>query len=202
MIDDPDYTNSTIRLLAFQALKHWETKAIFPLLSDEDYVVRSAAARELQIRGGEDTFEKLQNLVGDPVSYVREIVAFALGQLGTPNFPYKEQSIPLLLNLLSDDDFEVRAAAVAAFGHLGIDGMPEVVEEQLVAMVDDQSEDVRECLACALGSSSGSEKVVVTLVRLQNDSSERVRSWAAIGFELLEDKILGAGSGLQDDKLQ
>lgn len=188
MIDDPDYTNSTIRLLAFQALKHWKTSAIFPLLSDEDYIVRSAAARELQIRGEKDTYEKLQNLVGNPVPYVREIAAFVLGQLGTPKFPFKEQSIPLLQNLLSDDDFEVRAAAVAAFGHLGTDGMPEVVEDQLVAMADDQSEDVRECLACALGSSSGSEKVVATLTRLQNDKSENVRSWADIGLELLEDK--------------
>lgn len=188
MIDNPDYSTSTIRLLVFQALKHWETKALFSLLFDEDCIVRSAAARELQTRGEEETFKKLKTLTDDPVSYVREISAFTLGQLGTHEFPFKEQSIPLLQKLLSDADFEVRAAAVAAFGHLGTDGKAEVIEEQLLAMADDQSEEVRECLAFALGNSSGSEKVIATLARLQKDNSEEVRSWAETGLELLEDK--------------
>ena len=188
MIDNPDHSTSTIRLLVFQALKSWKTNALFSLLSDEDYIVRSAAARELQTRGEEETFLKLKTLVGDQIAYVREITAFTLGQLGTPEYPFKEQSILLLEEFLSDDDSEVRAAAVAAFGHLCSDGMPKEVEKQLVVMVDDQSEEVRECLAFALSSSSGSETVVATLTRLQNDTSEGVRAWADTGFELLEDK--------------
>jgi len=188
MIDNPDYSTSTIRLLVFQALKHWETKALFSLLSDEDYIVRSATARELQTRGEEDTFQNLKDLAEDPIAYVREIAAFTLGQLGTPEYPFREQSIPLLQEFLSDDDSEVRAAAVAAFGHLCTDSIPEGVEKKLVEMVVDQSEEVRECLAFTLGSSSGSEEVVAALTRLQKDNSEGVRSWADIGFELLERK--------------
>lgn len=188
MIDDPDCTNSTIRLLVFQGLQKWDTKSIFELLYDEDYIVRSAAARELQIRGEEWTFKKLQNLVANPIPYVREISAFTLGQLGNPKYPFKKQSIPLLKKMLFDDDPEVRAAAVAAFGHLGTYDISGFIEDQLIAMTSDESEEMRESLAYTLGSSSGSEKVIEALTFLLNDNSEGVRSWAATSIELLEDK--------------
>jgi HEAT repeat protein len=188
MIDDPDYSKSTIRLLVFQALKEWDTKPLFHLLFDEDYIVRSAVARELQTRGEEKIFHKLKNLVKDPRSYVREICAFTMGQLGTPAMPYKEESIPFLQNMLADNNAEVRAAAVCAFGHLCSDAMPEVVESQLILMADDKNEEVRKCVAFALGSSSGSKDVITTLNRLKNDHCKEVRCWAETGLELLEDR--------------
>ena len=90
--------------------------------------------------------------------------------------------------MLFDDDSDVRAAAVAAFGHLGTYDIHDFIEDQLVAMVTDESEKVRESLAYTLGSSSGSEKVIEALTCLLNDNSEGVRSWAATGIELLEYK--------------
>jgi hypothetical protein len=47
MIDKKDSSSSTLRLLAGEALKNWNTKAVLKLLSDEDYIVRTAAAREV-----------------------------------------------------------------------------------------------------------------------------------------------------------
>ena len=187
MIDLPDYSKSTIRLLVFQALKHWDTDALFSLLSDEDCIVRSAAARELQTRGDEEIFHNLKKGLADSRPYLREICAFTLGQFGTPAKPFKEESIPLLLNMLSDIDAEVRAASVCALGHLFSNDMPEHIESKLVSMVGDGAKEVRGCLAFALGNSSGSEKVIAALNLLKNDINSDVRSWAETGLELLED---------------
>ena len=118
MIDDGDVSKSTIRLLVFQALKHWPIKPLFCLLYDEDCIVRSAAACELHHRGDADTFERLKGCIADSRPYVREMGAFTLGQLGTPERPFREESIPLLMELLDDTDAEVRATAVSSFGHL------------------------------------------------------------------------------------
>jgi HEAT repeat protein len=188
MIDDPDYSKSTIRLLVFQALKQWDTEALFSLLFDEDYIIRSAVARELQTRGEEKIFRKLKKNVKDPRSYVREICAFTMGQLGTPDMPYKKESVPLLRNMLTDNNAEVRAAAACAFGHLCSDDMSQEIESQLILMADDKNEEVRKCAAFALGSSSGSKHVIAALYRLQNDHCKEVQSWAETGLEILNDK--------------
>ena len=56
-------------------------------LSEQDAIVRTAAARELQMRGGRDIFEKVQHLSGNENPETREIAAFILGQIGTPKMP-------------------------------------------------------------------------------------------------------------------
>ena len=163
MIDDGDVSKSTIRLLAFQALKHWPTKPLFCLLYDDDVIVRSAAARELHGRGEAETFERLKGCLADSRHYVREICAFTLGQLRTPEMPFREESIPLLMELLDDTDTEVRATAVSSFGHLFSHDMPKDVESRLISMIDDSDEDVRASIAFALGSSSGSQEARAAL---------------------------------------
>ncbi len=188
MIDDADYSNSTIRLLVFQALKHWDTKPLFSLLFDEDCIVRSAVARELQTRGDEETFQNIKDHLTDSRYYIREICAFTLGQLGTPERPFKQESIPLLMNMLKDINAEVRAATVCALGHLFSRDMPQQVESVLISMIDDSAEEVRGCLGFALGNSSGSKNAIGALHHLMTDNSNEVQAWAEIGLEMLEEE--------------
>ena len=54
MIDDLDGSSSTLRLLVWQALKSYPTEALLKLLGDDDFIVRTAVARELQVRGGSE----------------------------------------------------------------------------------------------------------------------------------------------------
>src|SRR5687768_4571620 len=124
MIDD-DFGESgaTLRMLVFQAKKGWSTNALLQLLRDEDSIVRTAVAREPQIRGESPIFGQVRDLIGSDQAYLREIAAFVLGQLGTPSMPFKQESIPLLLPLAADDDADVRSSVAAAFGHLCRDGM-------------------------------------------------------------------------------
>ena len=80
MITNSNVQNSTIDLLVFQALKQYSTNALVPMLEDKDVIVRSAVARELQIRGGDDVFTAAQNLGASERHESREIAAlFVLG---------------------------------------------------------------------------------------------------------------------------
>lgn len=189
MIDDIDASSSTLRMLLSQALKTWKIEALHNLLSDDDHVVRTAVARELHMRGEEKTFQKSKELANDKKKYLREIAAFTLGQLGTPDYPYREQSIPILMILLKDRSAEVRAAAVAGLGHLCYENMPQDVEESIILLSNDKNTVVRECTAYALGNSSGDAQSIRTLDKLLNDNDEGVRSYAKLGMEIIKDRL-------------
>ena len=179
MIDDADIEKSTLRLLVFQALKLYSTPALVPMLLDKDLIVRSAVARELQIRGGDDVFIAAKKLGAAERHESREIAAFLLGQIGTPSFPYRDQSIPLLKAHLSDPYHEVRSAAAAALGHLHAD---EALNE-LLLLATDSEPDVRECMAFALGLIKANEESIAVLRRLSEEQNKDVRECADFALE-------------------
>ncbi len=190
MIDDIDASASTLRLLIGQALKSWNIDAVLRLIVDDDYIVRTAAARELHLRGDQHIFDEVIKLISDKRPYVREISVFVLGQLGTPSIPFKDKSYPIVLRLLKDKIPDVRMAAAAALGHMSYDVMPVDVENALVLKSNDDDKDVRSCVAYALGNSSGSETVKRILKQLESDKEESVRSYAKLGLELILDRHL------------
>ena len=63
-------------------------------------------------------FEHARQLATSKKKDDREIAAFILGQLGTPERPFKGESLPLLQKLCADRSAEVRETAVASLGHL------------------------------------------------------------------------------------
>ena len=118
MIDPVDSSSSTLRLLASRELARWPLEAIYNLLFDEDEAVRTMAARQLHLRGDENIFDQVATLVSATDARSRALCAFVLGQLGTPHAPFKEASIPILLQLIGDEQAEVRAWAADAMGRL------------------------------------------------------------------------------------
>lgn len=114
-----DRPGHSLRLLVFQALERYPTTSLFPLLLDRDPIVRTAVARCLQMRPEiELTYAEVKNLTVHRKSQAREIAAFVLGQLGTPNMPLRYECIPILERLCKDRSPEVRISALAALGHL------------------------------------------------------------------------------------
>ncbi|HCF0036567.1 HEAT repeat domain-containing protein [Pseudomonas aeruginosa] len=186
MIDDLDESSSILRLLVADSLKRWTDNALLGLLSEQDAIVRTAGARELQMRGGRDIFEKVQHLSGNENPETREIAAFILGQIGTPKMPFKDESLPTLLSLADDEDAGVRSATAAAFGHLCYESMPLNVEKCLIKLCSDSNESVRACAAYALGNSSGGKEVRILLEKLL--AQEGVGEYAELGLEILEAK--------------
>lgn len=185
MIDNIDSSSSLLRLLASQALKFWKNEGVIKLLTEDDVIVRTAAARELHLRKEKMIYENVLHLCKDDRAYVREIAAFTLGQLGTPFYPFKTESFPILCELLNDSNYEVRATSASALGHLSYDGMPVEVESSLLLASKDSIADVRACVAYALGNATPSTIVKNVLDKLATDNNELVRSYAELGIELL-----------------
>ncbi len=154
------------------------------MLEDEDVVVRTAVARELQIRGERTAFDHVLPRCDDAHDFIREIAAFTLGQFGTPTYPFRSASIPKLAELaVGDSSPEVRAAAVAALGHLHAWESKEV----LLRAASDIDPDVRANAAVSLGRLGALPDVIQALQKLLTDPNEEVREWAELGIELTRD---------------
>ena len=176
MIDIGVTGKSTLRLLAYQAVKAYPTSALLPLLEDTSSIVRTAAARELQMRGEEGVFAHGEVLLRSPKAPHREIAAFLLGQLGTPQFPFKERTVPLLERSLATDPSDaVREAAAAGLGHLNAEESIPI----LLKAAQDQNPGVRAAVASSLGRFRHDKRAASCLRKLRRDSDESVRFWAS-----------------------
>lgn len=179
MIDSENLGESTLRLLVFQALKLYSTEVLITFLEDKDSIVRTAAARELHTRGGSAVFDAAETLSKAKRFEVREIAAFLHGQIGTPHLPFREQSIATLLDMLNDDYFEVRAAALFSLGHLrATDALSHALK-----LVEDAAPEVRTGVAFFLGAVPTSNEVLTALDNLSKDKNAEVRDWAFFALE-------------------
>lgn len=134
----------------------------------------------------DDIFRRIVPLTSNTNAYVREISAFVLGQLGTPVMPKRRQSYSYLIDLLADEDADVRAAAAAGIGHLSYKKMPVIAEERLIALKDDESKNVRSSVAYALGNSSGKDKALKALKFLLKDFDSA--PYAKLGMDILSER--------------
>ena len=155
------------------------------------------------------TFDKARDMSCDSQPGRRALSADLLGQLGTPERPYRSESIPIILRLLKDEDNGVVLSSVVAVGHLAaVECVDQVVElsfsndacvrsgvafslgrvdvqeaiDGLVFLSNDVSSDVREWVALSLGAHLGHSDAVETLERLVEDECDDVRSEARISL--------------------
>ena len=183
-----DREGHSLRHLVWQGLKQYPTKALFQFLHDPDVIVRSATARELQIRGGKRVFKETIRLLRSDSKNICELAAFILGQLGTPKRPLKVKFTKILLQLLdSETNVMVRATAIGSLGWLQATG----AARKIVSFAKDRSPAVRGSVAFALGmiycerraSIPGSQWSL--LHKLRKDGSRQIREMAALGLDLV-----------------
>jgi len=183
-----DREGHSLRFLVWQGLKKCSTMTLFQFLEDGDVIVRSTAARELQLRGGQNVFDRTGQLLQSKSKTTRELAAFVLGQLGTPKRPYKKESTKLLMKLLrSETNAVVRATAISSLGDLkAIEALPLIIK-----YAKDPSPSVRGSVAFAIGMtySEKSKEIPLPLLKvlrkLRNDKARVVREDAALGLDLL-----------------
>lgn len=170
--------------LVFQALRLYEDFALVQFLYDENPIVHSAAARELQIRGSKIAFDAAIELIEKPDAKLRDIGCFMLGQIGKDR-PFKGQSIPLLVkHLAADESADVRAQCAAALGHLKADE----AAPQLIVAAREESTDVRASVAAAIGQLIPSVELRELLRVLLTDEDNEVREWAELSEEIYAEK--------------
>lgn len=178
MIDlGTDEPGHSLHTLVYKALKSCKLRELLALLRDKTSLVRSAAARELQGRGGRTTFLEACKFLDSKRVNDREIAAFLLGQLGYPDMPFKTESVPLLqIALANDASANVRTAAAAALGHL----RAKESLGALIAAAKDEAADVRIAVAFALYMLPRGRRSRACLAELARDEDEDVREWACL----------------------
>lgn len=173
-IDQPGHS---LRTLVYAGLKTFKLQGLIALLRDRSSLVRTAAARELQGRGGRTVFLQGCQFLRSRKVVDREIGAFLLGQLGYPDMPFKAETVPLLEHALAHDaSADVRAAAAAALGHLRSKESLDV----LVAAAEDPVPDVRATVAYALYMLPRTKRARACRAKLARDEDEDVREWARL----------------------
>jgi HEAT repeat protein len=193
-IDNIEVTESQLRRVLMRLISNLPEKELFECVLDEDIILRTSAAQQIQIRGTNAGFEFAMSLVNSLRFENREIAAFILGQLGPPDCKYLKRSVEPLLKLLSDPYYEVRATAVYAFSfytnHFE-ETLPEIVEK-IVELAADPEASVRLAASHTLGFIY-LENSKICLEKLLNDPIVEVRDDAKYGLELHKEYLSDLG---------
>jgi hypothetical protein len=105
---------------AERLLRDHDSEALRSTLADifyhrpEDYPLGSEVYLRVLGRSGPEGFAKLVELARHPISRKRKVVAATLGELRDP------RGVPTLLELVEDEDPDVRTAALRALGKAGV----------------------------------------------------------------------------------
>jgi HEAT repeat protein len=184
MLDSDEQTDKLSRYFVRKGMSDCSTSELINLLTDDDQIVRSSAGFLLHISGGDsEDFNRIVGLASHVDAYVREAAAYVLGQFGTPGYPFRALSVPLLSHMAHDSDDAVRVSAVSALGHLRGDDAWEVI----LSAATDRSADVRWVVAWLLEFMDGSERSVAALTALVADPHPDVRAAARESLDELSD---------------
>lgn len=179
MIDEYDATHDGLRLAVARGVQTYSEQELLDALNDRNAILRTAAARQLHLRGDRHVFEKMKMLSVAPRHESREIAAFVLGQLGNPTCPFATESFPIFLSLLDDHYSEVRSAAIVGLASLSMLGkkLPANLIERIAAIANDEDPEVRATIAntIELVDRTLAENV---LNKLKEDDDPGVRSAA------------------------
>jgi HEAT repeat protein len=156
-----------------------------PVLQSDEYW---AHIRALHYRSGSDVFEEAVGLCASPDPISRAVGADILAQLGVrdavADYPFADESVPMLVSLLADTEPYVTSSALHALGHLRR-GEP----AHLAQLASHASEDVRCALAYALGSRIDYISID-TLIALSRDPDADTRNWATFALGAQSDARL------------
>lgn len=141
---------------------------------DENEVM--AAVAILHYRGGEQEFQMGKTLAESSLPEDREIGAFLLGQLGFGK-TFLDESIPILIGLLEDENMEVVSGAAFALGHRKD---PRAIPA-LISKASHNDPDVRWGVVFGLGGHDD-DRAIQTLIALCSDPDFDVRNWAVFSL--------------------
>lgn len=157
-----------------------DPKPLIEALSDPDARVRAGVVGTLARLKKLTSPAPLIKMLNDPEQNVRATAAYALGS------KFREAAQDQLANvILKDKSLHVRGQALAFISFPGTKSP--LVLEALMASVNDDDADNRDC---AVGILAGSHDpaAVEALLRALEDSSDRVRTTAAGAFAWIKDK--------------
>src|SRR5581483_9093861 len=147
-------------------------------LTEADEEVVREAIMEMHMRGGRDVFEHACRLCASPEARERRVGADILGQLGTPNHTFPEETLSILLSMLEQEqEPKVLNSIAVALGHRHD---PQAIEP-LARLKNHQDEGVR--FGVVFGLMGHEDALAIqTLMELSTDTDVDVRDWATFGL--------------------
>jgi len=147
-------------------------------LREMDDEIRWSYVQTLHVRGGLEIFEAALKLCKSKNPLDATLGADILGQLGTPDFPFHEASMPALLEIFDNHEEEnPLQAATMALGRTG----DSRAAKKLIELKDHESAEIRFAVVHGLGFYED-EKSVKAVIELSTEEDEDVRNWATFGL--------------------
>jgi hypothetical protein len=129
----PDTTDRSgqhsLRLLLRAGIERFPDEVALNFLYDKDRIVAAVTAQMVRTLSKfvDRAFAEAVKLSEDKAAFRRELSAYILGQLGPPEFKYKDQSVPILTRLCTDTSGDVRGGAIVALGHLKAENCKDII---------------------------------------------------------------------------
>jgi HEAT repeat protein len=163
---------------------------LFKFLHDQNIILRTAAARRLHLLGTRNSFDYALTLSISHRFEEREVAAYLLGQLGTPEYAFSSESIEPLFTLMCDKYFEVRATSVIALGFIAmrLKHLPKRILEKMISLSRDPEPSVRWAVAFALGYIR-QPSALACLKEMGDDTDSKVRESVDSAVQLHIDHI-------------
>jgi len=96
-------SESDLYILAWQRVKQLTNSELLCFACSKDALVRDLVIREFHVRPSREVFEIAEALVHDKRARAKEVGYLILGQLGSPNRPFRDDSMPLIMQGLESE---------------------------------------------------------------------------------------------------
>lgn len=178
---------SDLYTLAWLQIDCLKEKQLFYFLGSKDSVIRSMAVQKIQLLPSHHTFKMTTQLLYNARAQLRESGYLILGQLGTPERPFKNESIPYILNGLANEKrTTVQCAIACAIGHLQppIWSHSEIIKG-FYKYLDYDKESIREMIAFGISGLSDSKELNRLIKRLLNKAGRNTKEWLEVSLDII-----------------
>lgn len=179
---------SDLYILAWQRVRQLTNTELLCFVRSKNALVRDLVIREFHVRPSREVLEISLSLTLEGRAVARSAGYLILGQLGSPNRPFREESMPAIMRgIESEKSTLVRCAIAYAIGHLV---PPKTFHEQIINTLlyylDSKSKQLRVAVAFAVAGLSQSDQLDQLVKRLLADSDQDVREWVEISLEAIQ----------------
>ena len=177
--DGSDKDGHSLRMLLQVGIKQFPAEVAYDFLLDKDRLVATKAASRLMGEKSlaERTFKYTVELARSKSAWHRELAAFILGQLCSPDYPYKDRSVPVLETLARDPKPAVRGAAIVGLGHLE----SKASKKLILAVLNDPDAGVVGCASFALWAigrtKADQKKLHIAVSRFDAKTRKSIDMW-------------------------
>jgi hypothetical protein len=183
-------SKSDLYILAWQRVKQLTNNELLCFACSKNALVRDMVIREFHVRPSREVFEIAVTLVHAKPARAREVGFLILGQLGSPNRPFRNDSMPMIMQgLKSEKSVFVQCAIAYAIGHLvPPQELHGKIIDGLLRYLDDNRESLQIAVAFAIAGLSNSDQLNRIVEKLLSYGNLDVREWVEISLEAIQSR--------------